>query len=524
MQTVLLATGFDQFNEALRKGFKEFAETGTFRVLDQEVIHRRYLQEIVHEEIPDIVIVHDHYLASEFEEDDKKENEWIEQIDEIRLKHEGSVRIVFICERDSTDKFLTRLVQSNVLDIFPKRILNIEEIINQLTLAPKYSNVAKFKGNVLVDDYVENTNTNEVIESETDEEEDTELKVSNNIIKLPKLKSFSKKKERKKDNQQRSESKEVDSDNYINHQSVKESFKLNITSTEKTHIGYSLERKLILVGSPYNRAGCTFISHLLARTIVDYGVPTAYIENPFQRAYTFDRFFGEKNAPNYISYYHQFSRNDGQSSSDVFKNNLGDNLEQSQESSWEYEGVQIIAKHPVKEVKYLESQITFESFARLLLSIQKSPVVILDIGSDWESKVFQQLYEICDHAFMVFDTDIPLVDFFFSNGSGEFQYHKQVLTQEKTKIVVNRSSHKTIPAVLGQTPFIFPPLHHESVYNMQYEGDFGFKDKLVVDKVRKSMKPLLEEILPKEYVKKKNSEGSLFRKVFNKSISVTKNR
>lgn len=140
MKKILLAIGNEKFNALLRKPL-----SAEFTVLNEEVYSRKYLDEFVSDYNPDIIIVHDYYLASEKSDAFEKEVEWLQIIERIRQQYDDEKRIVFICERNPGDPFLSELLNRNVLDIFHNRSLDITSIVEQLKDQPRYSKVAYLK-------------------------------------------------------------------------------------------------------------------------------------------------------------------------------------------------------------------------------------------------------------------------------------------------------------------------------------------------------------------------------------------
>lgn len=140
MKKVLLAIGNEKFNQLLRIPLSKH-----FSVIPEELYSLKYLEEFVEDFKPDIIILHDYYLKSEKEEAFDKEVEWLKIIERIRQLYDDQKRIVFICERNQGDPFLSELVNRNVLDIFHTRSIDINKIKEQLLEQPRYSRVAYLK-------------------------------------------------------------------------------------------------------------------------------------------------------------------------------------------------------------------------------------------------------------------------------------------------------------------------------------------------------------------------------------------
>lgn len=113
---VLIAVGDKDYTNILKQNFANYQEN--FTLSSQEVLHRRYLQEIVELEKPDILIVHDTYLPSSYSTKEERENELLAFIRLFNTMFDESLRFVFLCERPVGDPFLSTLVSIGVRDIF----------------------------------------------------------------------------------------------------------------------------------------------------------------------------------------------------------------------------------------------------------------------------------------------------------------------------------------------------------------------------------------------------------------------
>ncbi len=157
-KSVLLAIAEATISNALRKHLKSIG----FDVIEDEVLHRKYLHESVELKAPGLVIIHDYYLPSEFDFDKKaKDQEMLQMIEDWRLMYDQSVRVVYLCVRERTDPFLGQLVARNVLDIFHEQSIKIETF-NQLIEPPRFSNVRKFgTGNLEIEEMLKEDTGNE---------------------------------------------------------------------------------------------------------------------------------------------------------------------------------------------------------------------------------------------------------------------------------------------------------------------------------------------------------------------------
>ncbi|MEK5149132.1 MULTISPECIES: hypothetical protein [unclassified Psychrobacillus] len=138
--SILIAVAEPTLAAILRNHF----ESARLDVIDNDVLHRKYLSEIIEIEEPDMVILHDTYLPSDFEEQLARDEEMLEIINKWRVEFNDSLRVVYLCERDRRDPFLGKLVAHNVLDIFNERKIIVEQFVEQLSAPPKYANVSKY--------------------------------------------------------------------------------------------------------------------------------------------------------------------------------------------------------------------------------------------------------------------------------------------------------------------------------------------------------------------------------------------
>jgi len=140
--SILLAVGNPDLTELLRQTLvtSEF----DFDLIDNDVFHRKYLDEIIRIEKPETIILHDVYLPSDPFSSKEKDEEMLRYIENWRTLYDKDLRVVYLCEREKKDPFLGDLVARNVLDIFNERTIQNKLFIEQLAEPPHYANVAKF--------------------------------------------------------------------------------------------------------------------------------------------------------------------------------------------------------------------------------------------------------------------------------------------------------------------------------------------------------------------------------------------
>ena len=95
---VLIAVGDKSYTAILKETFEKYPEQ--FVLSPQEVLHRRFLEEILDIEKPDVLVIHDYYLGSDFIRQEQKDQELATFFRNFRINYDDSLRIVFLCERD----------------------------------------------------------------------------------------------------------------------------------------------------------------------------------------------------------------------------------------------------------------------------------------------------------------------------------------------------------------------------------------------------------------------------------------
>ncbi|MEY8346321.1 hypothetical protein [Niallia circulans] len=475
---VLIAVGDKTYTKILIETFSKYPED--FTLSKQEILHRKYLYEIVKEETPSILIVHDTYLESMQENQKDKDIELLSIIKQLRLDFDDALRIVFLCERSSNDPLLSRLVSMGVLDIFNTQRIDIEQFINQLKGKVSFAEVARFINNSLSID-------GEVIPSLLEEDSEEESVNENENGKTHKEKNT-----KEKTIVQRIVRKNV----------IKREYSIHVHNapSEKV-VGVPVRKKTILVGSFYQRNGTTFISHILARSIANYQVSTLYVEDPLLNPYTYDRFYGHEFAPNYVNKWSAQQEN----TSDI-------------QTEWFRDGVELICHNPTLSEEPVG--ISFEDYIKLLYT-NSSLVTIIDVGSNLDNEVVTDLLEIADHLFIVLDSDVTQLQ-----GLGENPLFSSLIESEKTHIIGNRFNEKIKKNPLIQDLFkdklisIIPSFEDEDVYEAQYQGIFLNDYKDYKSKVNELLVPILELLLPNKLLKTKAS--GILNKLFNRKIKIEK--
>jgi len=522
MKKILLATGNKNMNDILRRTLK-----GSFNVIHIEVSHHKFIQEIVDEYLPDIIIFHDTYLTSTQEVPDKKEKEWIETIVSLREEFEDAVRVVFLCEREINDPFLLSLIQENVLDIFRHNLIDKDALLEQLLQEKKFTNVKKIRRAVhdayngkppvyiSESDLDEDQETGGHHSNENDESEEVEReqgpahkRLTEKVGQLNNKQSVPKTVEKK----------------VINKNVIKRNYSVHITNVKNEIVGIPIEKKVIVVGSPFSGAGATFVSHLFADILSQMKVKTTYIENPYSAPYSYDRFSGHEIFDSYQSQFEYLATHKNNKDLDVEFNNFED---------WHInEYFRLIALHPDDHERFNHDSFVFEDFTKLILKQNDSPFIIVDVGVDLANESVKDLMDIANEVFVVVPQDLSRIQKMIESNEEPYKLLRNLTKQEKVTFLGNRFSEQILNSEI-QTIFksCFGQLHPIQAYNpdhvfrAQYEGvPLLQSNKRLYPHVLDDFMPMLQRFFSRKVLKQlTRTKGftSLFKK--NLSLKVTDN-
>jgi hypothetical protein len=496
---VLLAVGNENVSSILRKYLRE---ADYLQLIDQEVMHFRYFEEILELHEPDILIVHDVFLPSDTSGKSEREAEWLNFFHALRQNYDN-LRIVFLCERSRDDIFLNQIVGLGVLDIFNETAIDMSTFIKQLSEPARYVNVAKFRDESFATVKFTSDDDGTPGDEEREELEETKQSKEKEDTQAEKNKADSgseddiKEKEEDVAEQQNPEEPSAPPEGVRRRSREREKKEKVKERVIEKLVPFPIEKKIILVGAPFARNGSTFVSHLLAKEISNLNIPVTYIENPFRKVYTFDRFDGNRKVNNYRSIFYSYFEEE--QIPDVT-------------NEWEEEGVKIVAKHP-KEDNYNEEQITFELFIKFLLKVE-SPITIIDIGDDWDRSVIRELFEVASAAFMVIEPDISDAHYLEDPDNNETAYYRYLVNDEKTYMIGNRmeeslQKNKLIDELYGDKLIAtIPSISSELVFNCQDKGTFINGHAKI--NTKKMTEPVIKEIVPDHMLKRRKRKPGIF--------------
>lgn len=496
MKKVLLAIGDEGLSKILRRALH--TNPNEFEVLESEVFHTQYLEEFIDTHQPDILLLHDTYLINEEITKEERDDFWLRIVQHLRIKYEESLRIVFFCERHSRDPFLSNLVLRSVYDIFNTSSIDRDSMLEQLKNKPRFSNIKKFVHSIdqVSNEALEEDDDLDEEENENDEGQQSEEK--SNETKLKKEKKFVQKQVVQK---------------IVNKNIVKRDFNIQVHNQVEKVVGVPVERKLIMIGSPFSRTGSTFVSHLLARELVKMGVSVSYVESPYAYAYSYDRFIGHEKIPLLRSKFYQYTKEIDPKLPSVF--------------DWELGGINMVVKHPANEPIYSSDEIPFETYVKILLS-QQSTVTIVDVGNDWNEEIHRDIYDISSKCYFVIEPDICLMQYIEESQKEPIPFFREVLSEQKSELIGNRFAPSFLKNEVVQQVFkdklraTIPTFSTMDVFESQYQGTFLNDNPSQEKVIEDSLGPIIADLLPREFLKKQKRKSGLFRGLFNKKISIDK--
>jgi hypothetical protein len=430
LKRVLLGLGNEKFNKIIRQALEPH-----FEVIKEEVLSHKYLEELIEEQNPDIIIVHDYFLPSEKTHPFEREVEWLQTIERIRRAYDDSKRIVFICERKQGDPFLSELVNRNVLDIFHNRNLDIQTMIKQLIDQPRYSKVAylkvegsskkynqhvyePFSGIEIINQTEETNETSITLQQEKEESRKSKgfPKFSLPKISLP---SFTIKKDKEKEKEEVAAKEEAETElkkepevakqQKIEPEKVSKEFNesndTEISNTEgkpkkllfsnlfqggtkekekekEQDILSTIRPRLIAVGSITPGAGSTFFLHNFTRYLSDQGVSCGILEA-----------INDTDALLALSISESPPEFDWESPHNLVQEgaNYLYNLQK-----WHIERTMVIPTHNLNKESF-----TKEHAKELIYYARQNPLLFVDISHDWTDPISKEALGLCDELWCI---------------------------------------------------------------------------------------------------------------------------
>lgn len=494
MKKIVLAISDTVYTAYLRE---DFVGAG-FEVADSDVMHIKYLDEILDTEQPDILCINDKRLNIDAGHEDKRELIILQKLRDIRFQRD--IRIVVFTERENDDEFLAKLIYLGIYDIFNSRKIDIDnKVIPQLLQESDIKNVVEIVG---ASQAPQHTKLSEGPVDEEEEEVLSELEEGSNS-KLPSKSKLFKSKPKSKSIQQETPKAPI----------IKKQYKLAFEPVYEKQIGIAIPRRTIVVVSMNRRSGATFVSHLLAAYLNELQIDVNYIENLYDDGYTYPLLKGYTEAPeNYRSEFMlQRYKEMLQKESDILSI-----------PKWKQGRINYIVKNPIvdQELKN-ETEQDFDHFIKVLLANQEAPISIIDAGSDWDKDLYHEICEMADYIFFVAEPDLHQLLKIAHPLTQKERKLVSYLALEKTSIIGNKFSPALLKNEVVEECFgdkvltALPPYEIEDVFESQLNSSTLLSSRNYYKELEGILKEIAELLLPNQLLNQKKSSilsGFRFRK------------
>lgn len=470
---------------------EDFTGAG-FEVADSDVMHIKYLDEILDMEQPDILCINDKRLNIDAGHEEKRELIILQKLRDIRFNWD--IRIVVFTERENDDEFLAKLIYLGIYDIFNSRKIDIDnKVIPQLLQESDIKNVAEIVG---ASQAPQQTKLPEVpVDKEEEEGGKSEPASSSNKL-------FKNKQKRKTILEETPKA-----------PIIKKQYKLAFEPVYEKQIGITIPRKTIVVASMNSRSGATFVSHLLAAYLNELQIDVNYIENLYDDGYTYPLLKGYTEAPeNYRSEFMlQRYKEMLQKESDILSI-----------PKWKQGRINYIVKNPIvdQELKN-ETEQDFDHFIKVLLANQEAPISIIDAGSDWDKDLYHEICEMADYIFFVAEPDLHQLLKIAHPLTQRERKLVSYLALEKTRIIGNKFSpallkHEVVEECFGDKVLTALASYEiEDVFESQLNSSTLLSSRNYYKELEGILKEIADLLLPNQLLNQKKSSilsGFRFRK------------
>ncbi|MGN4865148.1 hypothetical protein ACTFSK_24000 [Bacillus cereus group sp. MYBK132-2] len=494
VKKIVLAISDTVYTAYLRE---DFIGAG-FEVADSDVMHIKYLDEILDTEQPNILCINDKRLNIDAGHEEKRELIILQKLRDIRFNRD--IRIVVFTERENDDEFLAKLIYLGIYDIFNSRKIDIDnKVIPQLLQESDIKNVAEIIG---ASQAPQQTKLPEV-PVDDEEEASSELEEGGNNEPSSNSNKLFKNKQKRKSVSEKMPKAPV----------IKKQYKLAFEPVYEKQIGIAIPRRTIVVASMNRRSGATFVSHLLAAYLNELQIDVNYIENLYDDGYTYPLLKGYTEAPeNYRSEFMlQRYKEMLQKESDILSI-----------PKWKQGRINYIVKNPIvdQELKN-ETEQDFDHFIKVLLANQEAPISIIDAGSDWDKDLYHEICEMADYIFFVAEPDLHQLLKIAHPLTPKERKLVSYLDLEKTRIIGNKFSsallkHEVIEECFGDKVITALPTYEiEDVFESQLNSSTLLSSRNYYKELEGIMKEIAELLLPNQLLNQKKSSilsGFRFRK------------
>ncbi|HHT7156202.1 hypothetical protein BK718_24095 [Bacillus thuringiensis serovar andalousiensis] len=495
VKKIVLAISDSVYTAYLRE---DFIGAG-FEVADSDVMHIKYLDEILDTEKPNILCINDKRLNIDAGHEDKRELIILQKLRDIRFQKD--IRIVVFTERENDDEFLAKLIYLGIYDIFNSRKIDIDnKVIPQLLQESDIKNVAEIVG---ASQAPQQTKLPEVPVDEEEEKASSELGEGGNSEPASNSNKLFKNKQKRKSVSEKMPKVPV----------IKKQYKLAFEPVYEKQIGIAIPRRTIVLASMNRRSGATFVSHLLAAYLNELQIDVNYIENLYDDGYTYPLLKGYTEAPeNYRSEFMlQRYKEMLQKESDILSI-----------PKWKQGRINYIVKNPIvdQELK-IETAQDFDHFIKVLLNNQEAPISIIDAGSDWDKDLYHEICEMADYIFFVAEPDLHQLLKIAHPLTQKERKLVSYLALEKARIIGNKFSpallrHEIVEECFGDKLLTaLPPYEIEDVFESQLNSSTLLSSRNYYKELEGILKGIAELLLPNQLLNQKKSSilsGFRFRK------------
>ncbi|PFO98091.1 hypothetical protein [Bacillus cereus] len=494
VKKIVLAISDTVYTAYLRE---DFIGAG-FEVADSDVMHIKYLDEILDTEQPNILCINDKRLNIDAGHEEKRELIILQKLRDIRFNRD--IRIVVFTERENDDEFLAKLIYLGIYDIFNSRKIDIDnKVIPQLLQESDIKNVAEIVG---ASQAPQQTKFPEVPVND-EEEASSELEEGGDSEPASNSNKLFKNKQKRKSVSEKMPKAPV----------IKKQYKLAFEPVYEKQIGIAIPRRTIVVASMNRRSGATFVSHLLAAYLNELQIDVNYIENLYDDGYTYPLLKGYTEAPeNYRSEF-MLQR---------FKEMLQKESDILSIPKWKQGKINYIVKNPIvdQELKN-ETEQDFDHFIKVLLANQEAPISIIDAGSDWDKDLYHEICEMADYIFFVAEPDLHQLLKIAHPLTQKERKLVSYLALEKTRIIGNKFSpallkHEIVEECFGDKVLTALASYEiEDVFESQLDSSTLLSSRNYYKELEGIMKEIAELLLPNQLLNQKKSSilsGFRFRK------------
>ncbi|MEK4599405.1 hypothetical protein MKY21_30360 [Bacillus sp. FSL R9-9497] len=494
VKKIVLAISDTVYTAYLRE---DFIGAG-FEVADSDVMHIKYLDEILDTEQPNILCINDKRLNIDAGHEEKRELIILQKLRDIRFNRD--IRIVVFTERENDDEFLAKLIYLGIYDIFNSRKIDIDnKVIPQLLQESDIKNVAEIVG---ASQAPQQTKFPEV-PVDDEEEASSELEEGGDSEPASNSNKLFKNKQKRKSVSEKMPKAPI----------IKKQYKLAFEPVYEKQIGIAIPRRTIVVASMNRRSGATFVSHLLAAYLNELQIDVNYIENLYDDGYTYPLLKGYTEAPeNYRSEF-MLQR---------FKEMLQKESDILSIPKWKQGKINYIVKNPIvdQELKN-ETEQDFDHFIKVLLANQEAPISIIDAGSDWDKDLYHEICEMADYIFFVAEPDLHQLLKIAHPLTQKERKLVSYLALEKTRIIGNKFSpallkHEIVEECFGDKVLTALASYEiEDVFESQLDSSTLLSSRNYYKELEGIMKEIAELLLPNQLLNQKKSSilsGFRFRK------------